>query len=71
MIVIFGFILVIGVVATEAKDCQALIRQSKAKHKQMVLQWIPEHCQIAENEHADALTKNGVKITQTYIKETS
>jgi hypothetical protein len=29
------------VISTEARDCQVLIRQLKAKHKQIVLQWIP------------------------------
>jgi hypothetical protein len=59
------------VISTEAKDCQVLIRQLKAKHKQAALQWIPGHCQIAGNEHADALSKKGAKITQTHIRETS
>ena len=40
--------------STEAGDCQALIRQLKAKHKQLALQWISGHWQIAGNEHADA-----------------
>jgi len=51
--------------------CQALIRQLKAKHKQIALQQIHGQCQIAGNEHADALAKNGAKITQTHIRETS
>jgi ribonuclease HI len=57
------------VISTEVRDCQALIRQLKAKHKQITLQWIPGHCQIAGNEHDDALAKNkkGAKITQTHI----
>ena len=59
------------VISTEARDCQALIRQLKAKHKQIALQWIPRHCQIAVNEHADALAIKGAKITQTHIRETS
>jgi ribonuclease HI len=59
------------VIATEAKDCQVPIRQLKAKHKQIALQWIPAHCQIAGNEHADALAKKGAKITQTHTRETS
>jgi len=40
-------------------------------HKQTAMQWIPGHCQIAGNEHADALAKKGSKITQTHIRETS
>ena len=59
------------VISTEAKDCQVLIRQLKAKHKQIALQWIPGHCQITGNEDADALAKKGAKITQTHIRETS
>jgi len=59
------------VIATEAKDCQVLIRKLKAKHKQIALQWIPGHCQIARNKHADAMAKKGAKITQTLIRETS
>jgi ribonuclease HI len=59
------------VIATESKDCQVPLRQLKAKHKQIALQWIPGHCQIARNEHADALAKKGAKITQTHIRETS
>jgi hypothetical protein len=59
-----------AVISTGAKDCQLLIRQLKAKHKQIALQWIPEHCQIAGYKHADALAKKGVKITQTHTSET-
>ena len=51
--------------------CQALIRKLKAKSKQTALQWIPGHCQIAGNEHADTLVKKGARITQTNIIETS
>ena len=58
-------------ISTEAGDCQALIRQLKAKHKQITLLWITGHCQIIGNEHADALAKKGAKITQTHIRETS
>ena len=46
-------------------------RQLKAKHKQIVLQLIPGHSQIAGNEYADTLAKKGAKITQTHIRETS
>ena len=59
------------VTSTETKDCQVLIRQLKAKHKQIALQWIPGHSQIAGNEYADTLAKMGAKITQTHIRETS
>jgi len=59
------------VISTEPRDCQALIRQLKANHKQITLQWIPGHCQIAGNEQADVLAKNGAKITQTHIREIS
>jgi len=59
------------VTSTETKDCQALIRQLKAKHKQIALQWIPEHSQIAGNEYADTLAKEGAKITQTHVRETT
>jgi len=62
---------ILSVGSTEAKDCQVLIRQLKAKHKQIALQWIPGHCQITGKEHADALAKKGAKITQTHIRETS
>ena len=56
-------------ISTEARDCHDLIRQIKGKHKQIALQWIPEHCQIAGNEQADVLAKKGAKITQTHIKK--
>ena len=59
------------VISTEARECQALIGQLKAKHKQIAPQCILGHCQIAENGHADALAKKGAKITQTHIRETS
>jgi len=58
-------------ISIEARVCQDLIRQLKANHKQIALQWIPGHCQIAGNEQADVLAKKGAKITQTHIKETS
>jgi ribonuclease HI len=58
-------------ISTEARDCQVLMGQLKAKLKQIALQWMPEHCQIAGKEHADALAIKGAKITQTHIKETS
>jgi len=58
-------------ISTEARDCQDLIRQLTANHKQTALQWIPAHCQIAGNEQADVLAKKGAKITQTHIRETS
>jgi hypothetical protein len=35
------------------------------------MQWIAGNCHIAGNEHAVALAKKGVKITQTHIRETS
>jgi len=54
------------VISTEARDCQALMRQLKAKHTQIALHWIPGHYQIAGNEHADALAKMGAKITNTH-----
>ena len=57
--------------ATEAKDCQVLIWKLKVKNKQIALQWILGHCQITGNVHADALAKNGAKITRTHIRETS
>jgi len=59
------------VVSTEARDCQALIRQLKGKHTQIALQRIPGHCHITENEQADDLAKKGAKITQTNMRETS
>jgi hypothetical protein len=59
------------VISAEARDCQALIRQLKVKYKQIALQWIPRHYQIAGNEHADALAKKGAKILQTDTRETS
>ena len=57
--------------SAEVRDCQAIIRQLKAKHKQIALQWIPGHCQIVGKEHADALAKKGAKIIQTHTRETS
>jgi len=55
------------VISTEASDCQVLIRQFKAKHKQIAMKWIPGHCQIAGNEHGDALAKKGChNYTNTY-----
>src|SRR5215510_2546858 len=59
------------VISAEARDCQTLVRQLKAKHKQIALQWIPGHCQITGNEHADALAKKCTKILQMHTRETS
>jgi hypothetical protein len=58
-------------ISAEARDSQAQIQQLKVKHKQTALQWIPGHCRIAGNEHADALAKKGAKILQTHTRETS
>ena len=58
-------------ISTEARDCQDLIRQLTANHKQTALQWIPAHCQIAGNEQADVLAKKGARIKQTRIRNTS
>ena len=58
------------VILTEAKECQPQIRYLKARHKQIAQQWIPGHCQIAGNEHADTLARKVAKITQTHIGET-
>jgi len=51
--------------------CIVLLRHLKAKYKQIVLQWIPGHSQVAGNEHADTVAKKGAKITQTHIREAS
>jgi hypothetical protein len=59
------------VISAEARECQALIWQLKVKHKQISLQWLQGHCQIAGNEHADALAKKGTKILQTHTREAS
>ena len=58
-------------ISPEVTGCQDLIRQLQAKHKQIALQWIPGHCEIAGNEQANALAKKRAKITQTHIRETS
>jgi ribonuclease HI len=50
------------VISTGAEDYQVLIRQLKAKHK---LQWIPGQCQIAGNEHGDAMAKK-IKTCSIY-----
>jgi len=50
------------VTSTAAKDCQVLIQQLKTKHKRIALLWIPGHCQIAGNEHADALATKGARL---------
>ena len=34
----------------------------------MVLQWIPDHCQIQGNKHANELGKDGASMEQTTIK---
>jgi len=38
-----------------------------ANHKQIALQLIPGHCQIAGSEQAYVLAKKGAKITQTLL----
>jgi len=57
------------VISTEARECQVLIRQHKTKHKQTALHWIPGHCQIAGNEHADALAKKGAKLHKHILEK--
>ena len=57
------------VISTEARDCcQALIRQLEAKHKQLTLQLIPGHWQIAGNEHVDAGQKGCPNYTHILEK---
>jgi len=58
-----------NVISTEAGDCQALIGQIKANHKQIALQWITGHCPVANNEQDGVLAKKGTKITQTHTRE--
>ena len=57
------------VISTAARDCQALIRQLKAKHKQTALRWIPGHCQIAGNEHANALANRVPKLHKHILEK--
>ena len=34
------------------------------EHRRVVLQWIPAHCRIKGNEHADRLGKKGASMEQ-------
>ena len=34
------------------------------EHRRVVLQWIPAHCDIKGNEHADRLAKQGANMEQ-------
>ena len=34
------------------------------EHRRVVIQWIPAHCGIKGNEHADILTKQGANMEQ-------
>ena len=34
------------------------------EHRRVILQWIPAHCGINGNEHADRLAKQGAKMAQ-------
>ena len=35
-----------------------------SEHRRVVLQWIPAHCGIKGNEHADRLAKQGANMEQ-------
>ena len=37
------------------------------EHRRVIIQWIPEHCSIKGNEHADRLAKQGANMEQEKI----
>jgi ribonuclease HI len=46
-----------------ALQCREKIAEMQ-KHREVVLQWIPSHCDIAGNKHADMLARMGAKLPQ-------
>ncbi|KAJ4440947.1 hypothetical protein ANN_10796, partial [Periplaneta americana] len=56
--------------SSSIQDCQNALQLLQAKHKIVVLQWVPGHCNLFGNEQADALAKKGAKILQTSPKPT-
>jgi ribonuclease HI len=46
-----------------ALQCREKIGRMQ-RHREVVLQWIPGHCDIAGNEHADKLAHMGAKLPQ-------
>ena len=55
----------------EVQECRRLYTLLTGMNKTVVLQWIPGHCGIIGNEHADALAKKGTMILQTVQQEIS
>ncbi|XP_042898665.2 uncharacterized protein [Parasteatoda tepidariorum] len=51
-------------ISKNIQDCLALLEKLKIDGRQVILQWIPGHCDIYGNEQADMLAKQGTKIIQ-------
>ena len=48
----------------EVKECKVLLLRLYYDAREVVLQWIPAHCEVYGNEKADYLAKKGSKMPQ-------
>ncbi|MGL5072521.1 MAG: ribonuclease H family protein, partial [Aeromonas salmonicida] len=48
----------------EVRQCKVLLLRLYNESKEVVLQWIPAHCEVYGNEKADYLAKRGSKMPQ-------
>ena len=46
----------------ETYNCQHILNQLASPDKTLMLQWMPSHCEITDNDKADQLAKRGASL---------